>query len=184
MIDVLTRHHLSPLLPAGPLAALPDPPLTAAWFTPAWRNTFILIALGFAVYPFMPEPNNEPQNPAADPEGWKRYLEDPKTPWITKYMGSFYTDPTEKRELVREHVNMRIKAAEDKLLYQDAEKPQVQRIRNRGWVYVYALSHCRFEVVLLGARRVFRRVRDVVEGGEERRRMGGGSRGMAMLGYG
>jgi len=105
--------------------------LTPAWFTPPWRNTFIITAIGILAWPYLPTPDRTPASPHTSPSEFQRIKSDPNTPWITRKWASMMEDPQTLLKKNDEHIDDSMRLAESRLSIQDAERPAVSRIRNR-----------------------------------------------------
>ncbi|KAK1923320.1 hypothetical protein DB88DRAFT_345650 [Papiliotrema laurentii] len=102
-----------------------------SWFSAPWRNTFILTAIGIAAFPFLPSATSTPASPALSPEEFNRLKSDPSTPWITRKLAGLLEDEKDLRARNDKHVDESMRSAETRLLFETAERPEVNKIKNR-----------------------------------------------------
>jgi hypothetical protein len=126
--------------------AAPAPPLvtshsSTAFMTPTWRNTAIATALALVIYNTFPSPPARATSPSTDPEYATRTAQ--SLPWFSRVLAQLTPDAKVWTERNEKHLQMTREAAEDRLLFQEAERPRIHRLRNPGCVFsasVYGLG--------------------------------------------
>ncbi|AFR98235.1 hypothetical protein C343_06211 [Cryptococcus neoformans C23] len=100
-----------------------------SFFTPSWRNAFIILTASILIYPYLPSPSNKPASPSLDPEAFAAARKDEALPALTRWLAK----QTEKAEVWAQrnekHLELTKEAAETKLLFQEGERPKVLRMR-------------------------------------------------------
>ena len=99
-----------------------------AFFSPAWRNTLILLTLSVLAYPYLPSPISTSSSPTLDPEKHTSNRTDPSTPYITRLIARAIPDASLWTERNDRHLALTKEAAESKLFIQDAERPKIRRL--------------------------------------------------------
>lgn len=103
---------------------------------PFWRNSFLAVILSFAVYTvsLSHAPAAKPINleESHDPNDTPVEAKDKSMPYLTRYLA--YHMPREGmwKERNDRHLELTVKAAEDQLLIQDAQRPKIRRLRYAG----------------------------------------------------
>lgn len=104
----------------------------AGFGAPIWRNTILLLVAGFGVYRFS-NLHSEPHSSRASSSGrsapGNESEDSHEAPFITRYLAQFITPPSVYKERNERHLDLVRQAAEDKLFFQDAERPPVHRLR-------------------------------------------------------
>lgn len=100
-----------------------------AFFSPSWRNAFIILTASILIYPYLPSPSYKPVSPSLDPEAFAAARKDETLPALTRW----FAKQTEKAEVWTQrndkHLELTKEAAETKLLFQEGERPKVMRMR-------------------------------------------------------
>lgn len=100
---------------------------------PFWRR-LSLAALALAIYL-----RAAPDDLADQVE----HLAEQKLPWVTRYIEHNLSPDADKfKERNDRHLELAKQAADDKLLFQEAERPRVRRMRYLGCVPPRSLSLC------------------------------------------
>lgn len=113
MLDVADDH--------APLAS-------TAFMNATWRNTLILTALAVFAYPYLPSPPSSPSAPSTSEE----YTTPAGTrdlPLVSRLLAQGTTPAATWTERNAKHLELTVQAAEDKLLFQEAERPRIYRMR-------------------------------------------------------
>ncbi|WVF67806.1 hypothetical protein IAT40_002567 [Kwoniella sp. CBS 6097] len=102
-----------------------------SFFTPVWRNTFILVTASILIYPYLPSPSSSTTSPSLDPETFSQIAKskDSSIPWLTKKLADITPKAKVWTERNDKHLELTKEAAETKLLFQEAERPKVLRMR-------------------------------------------------------
>lgn len=101
--------------------------------TPTWRNTAIATGLALIIYNTFPSPPAHATSPSTDPEYTTRTAA--ALPWFSRVLAQLTPDAKVWTERNEKHLRMTREAAEDRLLFQEAERPRIHRLRNPGYVY-------------------------------------------------
>lgn len=100
-----------------------------AFFSPSWRNAFIILTASILIYPYLPSPSHKPVSPSLDPEAFAAARKDETLPALTRW----FAKQTENAEVWTKrndkHLELTKEAAETKLLFQEGERPKVMRMR-------------------------------------------------------
>ena len=121
--------------------------ITAGFHGPFWRNTALAVLLSFAVYTvsLSHAPAAKPINleQSHDPNEQPVEAKDKDMPYLTRYLA--YHMPREGlwKERNDKHLELTVKAAEDQLLVQDAQRPKIRRLRYAG-AFEQASPHGQF----------------------------------------
>ncbi|WRT70935.1 uncharacterized protein IL334_007934 [Kwoniella shivajii] len=102
---------------------------TESFFTPFWRNTLILTTLTVLIYPYLPSPSSSTTSPSLDPETFSQSTKDKSLPYITRLLTQITPEAKVWTERNDKHLELTKEAAETKLLFQEAERPRVWRMR-------------------------------------------------------
>jgi len=99
-----------------------------AFFSPAWRNTLILLTLSILAYPYLPSPSSSASSPTLTPEKLSSDRTDSNKPLVTRMLARIMPDANVWKDRNDKHMVLTKEAAEGKLLVQDAQKPSVRRL--------------------------------------------------------
>ncbi|WWC92555.1 uncharacterized protein L201_007514 [Kwoniella dendrophila CBS 6074] len=105
---------------------------TESFFTPFWRNTIILTAVTVLVYPYLPSTSNLNQittSPSLNPDFFQKSTTNKELPYITRLLTKITPESKIWTERNDKHLQLSKDAAETKLLFQEAERPKVLRMR-------------------------------------------------------
>ncbi|PWN90094.1 hypothetical protein FA10DRAFT_104031 [Acaromyces ingoldii] len=103
---------------------------------PIWRNTVLFVIAATGIYRFSnlhadPHPSrasssgrSAPGNESEDDEH-----DDDNRPFLTRYMDYYFTPASFWKERNERHLDYVRERAEEKLLFQDAERPPIHRLR-------------------------------------------------------
>ncbi|WWD20913.1 hypothetical protein CI109_105391 [Kwoniella shandongensis] len=114
---------------SGSAAEDSDAYTTESFFTPAWRNTFILLTASILIYPYLPSPSSSPISPSLDPDAFKKASKDSSVPYVTRWLAGITPEAKVWKERNDKHLELSREGAETKLLFQEAERPKVWRMR-------------------------------------------------------
>lgn len=93
-----------------------------------WRNTLIVTALAVIAYPYLPSPPSKPSAPSTS-DDYTTAQGTKDLPLVSRLLAQ-NTTPTETwSQRNAKHLELTIQAAEDKLLFQEAERPRIHRLR-------------------------------------------------------
>jgi hypothetical protein len=98
--------------------------------TPTWRNTAIATALALIIYNTFPSPPKHATSPSTDPEYTTRTAQ--TLPLFSRVLAQLTPEAKTWTERNEKHLKMTIEAADDRLLFQEAERPRIHRLRNPG----------------------------------------------------
>lgn len=98
--------------------------------TSTWRNTAIATALALIIYNTFPSPPKHATSPSTDPEYTTRTAQ--TLPLFSRILAQLTPEAKTWTERNEKHLKMTIEAADDRLLFQEAERPRIHRLRNPG----------------------------------------------------
>lgn len=134
----LSSHPTSPTSPTAttPKTPLPNPmtnpcspPLPSLGFlNSTWRNTLLIGTLTYLAYTFLPSPPSSPTSPSSNP-GYNDPSSD-SMPLLSRVMARGTTPAEEWKRRNARHLEQTVRSAEDRLLFQEAERPRVYRLKN------------------------------------------------------
>lgn len=110
--------------------------LYSGFHGPFWRNSLLAVVLSFAVYTVSlshaPAAKAINLDESHDPTETPVEAKDKTMPYLTRYLA--YHMPREGmwKERNDRHFELTVKAAEDQLLIQDAQRPKIRRLRYAG----------------------------------------------------
>lgn len=105
---------------------------TPGFGAPIWRWTFLGVLAAGGLYRYTSTHTTHAAAPASDDE-----LEgepDDDKPFLTRYITYHVTKPSIWKERSDRHLDAVRQRAEDRLLFQDAERPPIHRLRFPGYV--------------------------------------------------
>ncbi|WWC64978.1 uncharacterized protein I303_107592 [Kwoniella dejecticola CBS 10117] len=102
---------------------------TESFFNPFWRNTLILTTISVLVYPYLPSTSTNTTSPSLDPETFSKSTKDSSLPAVTRLLASITPKAEVWTQRNDKHLELSKEAAETKLLFQEAERPKVLRMR-------------------------------------------------------
>ncbi|WVQ63463.1 uncharacterized protein L199_001616 [Kwoniella botswanensis] len=102
---------------------------TESFFNPFWRNTLVLTTLAILAYPYIPSTSSNTTSPSLDPETFSKSTKDKSLPYVTRLLASITPESRIWTERNDKHLELSKDAAETKLLFQEAERPRVLRMR-------------------------------------------------------
>lgn len=102
-------------------------PITA-FMTPIWRNTAIATALAVIVYSTFPSPPRVATSPSSDPSYTTSTAA--HLPLFSRVLAQMTPEAKTWTERNERHLELTREAAEDRLLFQEAERPRIHRLRN------------------------------------------------------
>ncbi|WWC72797.1 uncharacterized protein I206_106761 [Kwoniella pini CBS 10737] len=102
---------------------------TESFFTPFWRNTLILTTISILAYPYLPSTSTNTTSPSLDPETWSKSTKDNSLPVVTRLLAQITPKAEVWTQRNDKHLELSKEAAETKLLFQEAERPKVLRMR-------------------------------------------------------
>lgn len=112
--------------------------------SPIWRNSIILLVAGVGFYRVSTLHGDAPSTNRSEPvdgseEEQNQHQENGKDnrPFITRYIDYYSTPSNVWKERNERHLDYVREKAEEKLLFQDAERPPVHRFRYSKWVPLY-----------------------------------------------
>ncbi|KAK8850749.1 hypothetical protein IAR55_004669 [Kwoniella newhampshirensis] len=114
---------------SGSAAEDSDAYTTESFFTSGWRNTFILLTASILIYPYLPSPSSSPASPSLDPEAFKQTAKDSSMPYVTRMLAGITPEAKVWTERNDRHLELSKENAETRLLFQEAERPKVWRMR-------------------------------------------------------
>lgn len=107
--------------------------MITAFLNSTWRNTFILTTLTALAYTYFPTPSSTPTSPTASTSYSKPDANSTgAAPWLTRKLQELTTPASVWSERNEKHLELTIKSAEDRLLFQEAERPKIYRLKYPG----------------------------------------------------
>lgn len=107
----------------------PHPTLRfTAFMTPTWRNTAIATTLAIIIYTTFPAPPRIATSPSSDPSYTTSTAS--ALPLFSRVLAQITPDAKTWTERNERHLELTRGAAEDRLLFQEAERPRIHRLRN------------------------------------------------------
>lgn len=97
---------------------------------PIWRWTFISVIAAAGIYRFTSTHSTHARAPASDED--LNHEEEAKKPFLTRYITYHLTLPSIWTKRQDAHLDAVRQKAEDKLFFQEAERPPVRRLRFTG----------------------------------------------------
>ncbi|KAJ9116325.1 hypothetical protein QFC22_004765 [Naganishia vaughanmartiniae] len=101
-----------------------------SFMTSTWRNTAIATVLALVAYNTLPSPPSKPTSPSTDPE--YNTSTAAKLPVFSRILASVTPEAKTWTERNEKHLKLTMAAADDRLLFQEAERPRIHRLRNPG----------------------------------------------------
>ena len=101
---------------------------TTAFLSPPWRNTLILITASVLIYPYLPSPSKQSLSPSLSPEAHAS-TSNSETPLVTRLLAKYTPDAKTTYERNDKHLELSAEKAGERLLFQEAERPRVHRMR-------------------------------------------------------
>lgn len=109
--------------------------LATAFLSPPWRNTLILITASVLIYPYLPSPQKYSASPSVSPEKFASSLSpDSDAPLVTRLLAKYTPESKVWTERNDKHLELSAEKAEERLLFQEAERPKVHRMRYPRYV--------------------------------------------------
>jgi hypothetical protein len=99
-----------------------------AFLSPPWRNTLILITASILIYPYLPSPSKQSLSPSLSPDALQS-ASTPETPMITRLLAKYTPNAQVTAERNDKHLELSTEKAGERLLFQEAERPRVHRMR-------------------------------------------------------
>lgn len=103
---------------------------------PIWRYAFLGAIATFGLYRIStlhadPHPSRASSSGRSAPgnESEDNFHDDDAKPWLTRYIEHWTTSPSVWKERNARHLELVKEKAEERLLFQDAERPPVHRLR-------------------------------------------------------
>ncbi|KAJ9097391.1 hypothetical protein QFC20_006215 [Naganishia adeliensis] len=124
---------------AAPESAGESATTNESFMTPTWRNTAIATALALIIYNTFPSPPKHATSPSTDPEYTTRTAQ--TLPWFSRVLAQITPKAKTWTERNEKHLKMAMEAADDRLLFQEAERPRIHRLRNPG-IFESASPNC------------------------------------------
>lgn len=112
-----------------PLPRPADAPVSG-FFSPAMRNSIILITASVLIWPYLPSRKTGSASPSASPSSFSSVAADSESPAVTRWLAKNTPDAKVWTERNDKHLELTKEAAEERLLFQEAERPRVWRLRN------------------------------------------------------
>lgn len=101
-----------------------------AFLSPPWRNTLILVTASILIYPYLPSPSKISQSPSLSPEAFAQTQTQSKdVPMVTRLLAKFTPESKIWSERNDRHLELSTEKAGERLLFQEAERPRVHRMR-------------------------------------------------------
>lgn len=104
--------------------------LTPAFFSGPWITAGALFALSVAAYNFLPAPKDVVASPTLDNSTLVKEADNASVPWLTRFLAKNLAGSAERNEKYNDkHLALTADAADQKLLFNDAEQPKVRRLK-------------------------------------------------------
>jgi hypothetical protein len=98
--------------------------------SPPWRNTLILVTASVLIYPYLPSPQKYSASPSLSPEAHQNS----DGPLVTRLLAKYTPESKVWSERNDKHLELSAEKAEERLLFQEAERPKVHRMRYPRYV--------------------------------------------------
>ena len=98
------------------------------------RNALLLTGLFALAYPYLPSPSAGSASPSVSPGGHDSAATSADAPLVTRLIARYTPSAKVWTERNDRHLELVRDAAEEKLLFQEAERPRVWRWRNARYV--------------------------------------------------
>nr|ODN74929.1 hypothetical protein L203_06612 [Cryptococcus depauperatus CBS 7841] len=102
---------------------------TETFFSPSWRNAFLFFTASLLIYPYLSSPSTKPISPSLDPEAFEEARKDQSLPALTRWLANQISKAEVWKKRNDKHLELSKEAAETKLLFQEAERPRIWRMR-------------------------------------------------------
>ena len=126
------EHTYTAYLVPSPRSALGYNCITSlaptAFLSPPWRNTLILVTASILIYPYLPSPSKISQSPSLSPEAFAQ-TQSNDVPMVTRLLAKFTPESKIWSERNDRHLELSTEKAGERLLFQEAERPRVHRMR-------------------------------------------------------
>lgn len=99
------------------------------------RNTLIFTALFALSYPYLPSPSAGSASPSVSPDAFDATSTSKDAPLITRLLAAYTPSAKTWTERNDKHLELVKDAAEERLLFQEAERTRVWRWRNASYVF-------------------------------------------------
>lgn len=102
------------------------------------RTTLVLTALFALSYPYLPSPSTGSASPSLSPDAQAQLQTAPSkdVPFITRLIAQYTPSAKTWSERNDKHLELVKDAAEERLLFQEAERTRVWRWRNASYVFL------------------------------------------------
>ena len=100
-----------------------------AFMSPPWRNTLILITASVLIYPYLPSPQKYSASPSVSPDQFSSTSTSSDAPWVTRQLAKYTPESKVWTDRNDKHLELSKEKAEERLLFQEAERPKVHRMR-------------------------------------------------------
>ncbi|KAK4688317.1 hypothetical protein P7C73_g1791, partial [Tremellales sp. Uapishka_1] len=106
---------------------LQSPP---AFLSPTWRNTFILLTAAVLIYPYLPSPSTSAASPSLSPASFSHTAAPgSEAPLVTRWLAKITPEASVWQKRNEKHLELINEAAGERLLFQEAERPRVLRLK-------------------------------------------------------
>lgn len=114
---------------------------------PFWRNTLLAVILSYTAYQisgiYTPAAQGADIEHSHSPTAKPNEADDESKPFLTRYIAYHMPRESTWKQRNDKHLELSIKAAEDKLLLSDAQRPKIRRLRYPG-MFEQASPHCAY----------------------------------------
>lgn len=94
------------------------------------RNSLIVIAAAVLAWPYLPSPSAGSASPSASPEAFSKAAATADAPFVTRWLAKNTPEAEVWTKRNDKHLELTKEAAEERLLFQEAEPRKVWRYRN------------------------------------------------------
>lgn len=101
------------------------------WFNSTWRRTLAIVTIGYVGWQFAPSAPQEASSPSTS----STYTQpDESLPLISRLIARNTTPAAEWKRLGDRHLEQTLEKQQTKLLFQEAERSKMYRLKNPGYV--------------------------------------------------
>ncbi|KLT40544.1 hypothetical protein CC85DRAFT_287384 [Cutaneotrichosporon oleaginosum] len=101
-----------------------------SFFTGPWIQAGIIFAFGVTAYNFLPSPKEVVASPTTSNSALEQEAKNDSAPWLTRFLAGRLAGAAEQNEQYNDkHLALTIEAADQRLLFNEAERPKVRRLK-------------------------------------------------------
>jgi hypothetical protein len=100
------------------------------WLSSPWRNTFIITALAYVAYNYLPVGKASTPSTTAAEERAEYARTDANAPLVTRLIAKYTEDAKDLRQREKEHIESVSQHADSRIITMNAETPKVRQFRD------------------------------------------------------